>query len=141
MAKVNGFVQNNLFVNDINKEFKFYTEAIGLTVVQGIEAEPEGSPFAYTALLQGGNWKLALKQPNPPFVRPLATGFGLYLGLNHIAILFQGVDEVFERIKQGGGVGEQPAINVDYQYTNSKWLYVRDPEGNRIEIMEPLPRN
>ena len=58
------------------------------------------------------------------------------LGLNHLGIAVADIDQVLERISTSG-LGELfggPSVLPEFE--NNRYAFIRDPEGNLVELME-----
>jgi catechol-2,3-dioxygenase len=118
-----------LFVSDLERAVRFYTEAFGMQVVA---TEPRANA-AFLRLDRSGNHHdlglFGLGSAAPP-KRP---GIGLY----HLAWQVDTIDDLVQArqvlVKHGAYTGES-------SHGATKSLYGADPDGNEFEVMWMLPR-
>jgi catechol 2,3-dioxygenase-like lactoylglutathione lyase family enzyme len=130
-------------VSDIERSVAFYSEHFGLTYIGGNRFEGEtisaqtGLPgtVLQTALLAGPNTIVEFLQYDSPegvsqAPRPCDVGAA------HACIVVQSIDEVLARMRAAGhSPHAQPCALVE----NTRMVYVRDPDGILIELLEPSP--
>ena len=132
MATVNPVRLNHavLFVADLDRAERFYTEVIGMEV---IAREPRANA-AFLRLPRSGNHHdlglFGVGTTAPP-KRP--GGIGLY----HLAWQVDTVDELVEARHVLASAG---ALGGESSHGATKSLYGADPDGNEFEIMWMLPR-
>ena len=132
MATVNPVRLNHavLFVADLGRAERFYTEVIGMEV---IAREPRANA-AFLRLPRSGNHHdlglFGVGTTAPP-KRP--GGIGLY----HLAWQVDTVDELVEARYVLANAG---ALGGESSHGATKSLYGADPDGNEFEIMWMLPR-
>lgn len=118
-----------LYVRDLNVSLRFYTEALGL--------ELEGKIFAgRAAVLSGGRTHhelLLVEMGDAP--GPMQ---GRRIGLYHIGWKvgndLSALKQIYERINKAGIVIEGLS-----DHTISQSLYLRDPDGNEVEVYVDNP--
>ena len=138
MANVVGLCQTELYVSSLAKGLEFYSDLLGLNVVEEERASDDDSPFARGVVLEmPDGQRLAIRELAHPFVRPAADGFGQYVGFDHICFAVSGLEEIRDRLRENGVVFESSAITQDMM-TNGRHMFVRDREGNRVELWESL---
>ena len=119
-----------LFVADLGRAERFYTEVIGMEV---IAREPRANA-AFLRLPRSGNHHdlglFGVGASTPP-KRP--GGIGLY----HLAWQVDTVDELVEARHVLADAG---ALGGESSHGATKSLYGIDPDGNEFEVMWMLPR-
>jgi catechol-2,3-dioxygenase len=119
-----------LFVADLARAERFYTEVIGMVVAA---REPRANA-AFLRLPRSGNHHdlglFGVGATAPPR-RP--GGIGLY----HLAWQVDTIDELAEARHVLAGAG---ALGGESSHGATKSLYGADPDGNELEIMWMLPR-
>jgi catechol-2,3-dioxygenase len=120
-----------LFVADLERSVRFYTEVFGMTVVT---REPRANA-AFLRLPRGGNHHdlglFGVGRHAPPKRR---GGIGLY----HLAWQVDTIDELAQArqilVDAGAYTGES-------SHGATKSIYGADPDGNEFEVMWLLPRD
>ncbi len=119
-----------LFVGDLARSVRFYTEVFGMDVVA---REPRANA-AFLRLPRSGNHHdlglFGVGTQAPP-KRP--GGIGLY----HLAWQVDTIDELAEARYVLANAG---ALSGESSHGATKSLYGADPDGNEFEIMWMLPR-
>jgi catechol-2,3-dioxygenase len=132
MATVNPVRLNHavLFVTDLARAERFYTDVIGMTVAA---REPRANA-AFLRLSRSGNhhdlglfWVGAAAPPKR------RGGIGLY----HLAWQVDTIDELAEARRV---LADSGALGGESSHGATKSLYGVDPDGNEFEIMWMLPR-
>lgn len=105
---------------------KFYTEILGLTIVQEVYRKERNS-YKLDLSLQNQYIIELFSFPNPPKrpSRPEAVG------LRHIAFKVDDIDSVCKSLHEKG-VKAEP-IRID-PYTQKKYTFFQDPDGLPIEL-------
>ena len=117
-----------LFVADLDRSIRFYSEALGLQVVD----REDRFQAAFLRLPRSGNHHdLGLFEV--PDKSPRRPGVGLY----HLAWQLDTIDELVEFRDQLVAAG---AYTGESSHGATKSLYGADPDGNQFEIMWMLPR-
>lgn len=117
-----------IICSDYERSKAFYTEILGLTILQEVYRAERQSYKLDLAL--NGNYIIELFSfPNPPTrpSRPEASG------LRHLAFAVQNV-EVAVKSLQAKNVIVEP-IRVD-EYTHKQFTFFADPDGLPIELYE-----
>jgi catechol-2,3-dioxygenase len=119
-----------LFVADLARAERFYTEVIGMVVAA---REPRANAAFLRLPRSGNHHDLGLfgVGANAPAKRP--GGIGLY----HLAWQVDTIDELVEARYVLAGAG---ALGGESSHGATKSLYGADPDGNEFEIMWMLPR-
>jgi catechol-2,3-dioxygenase len=119
-----------LFVSDLNRSLRFWTEAFGMQVV----AREPRADAAFLRLPRSGNhhdlglFGLGAGQP------PRARGT---VGLYHLAWQVDTIDELEEARMTLARLG---AFTGESSHGATKSVYGIDPDGNEFEVMWMLPR-
>jgi catechol 2,3-dioxygenase-like lactoylglutathione lyase family enzyme len=134
-----------LHVSSLERSARFYVEGLGLRRVQEWRSGPYiGELFArpgvgVSALLlatEGDAFQLELVQVDdpPPAVDPSQAS----PGTAHLA--FSGIDvaEVFDRMMALGYAAlSQPVAPASGPHAGGLLVYLLDPDGNRVELIQP----
>lgn len=117
-----------IICTDYEKSKRFYTEVLGLQVIQEIYREARQSYKLDLAI--GGQYVIELFSfPNPPArpSRPEAAG------LRHLAFAISSVEEGKMHLEAHGVQVEE--IRID-EYTGKKFTFFEDPDGLPMELYE-----
>lgn len=117
-----------IICSDYDKSKKFYTESLGLKVINEVYRSERKSYKCDLAL--NDNYVIELFSfPNPPsrVSRPEATG------LRHLAFEVNNIESVIENLYQKG-IKTEP-VRID-EYTGKKFTFFFDPDQLPIEIYE-----
>lgn len=117
-----------IICSDYERSKKFYTELLGLTIIQEEYRESRDSYKLDLAL--NGHYIIELFSfPNPPkrTSRPEAVG------LRHIAFAVSDISKEVQHLQQAGVAVE--AIRTD-ALTNRQFTFFEDPDGLPIELYE-----
>ena len=109
-------------VKDLEKSFHFYHEVLGLPVVRRIG--PEANPRI--VFLQG----LELSRAGP---EEESSG-----GFSHLGLEVSNIEAVYEELKEKGVPFDVPVREIRFEDEGKavKIAFFRDPDGNRIELVE-----
>ncbi|WP_344313695.1 VOC family protein [Fodinicola feengrottensis] len=127
----------SLSVADLNAQRAWYQRALGLHEV--IEEFQLDEPAVRTVVLRSGSGvrleliERAGASRNRDYVDPLDAASTL--GFGHWAVSVRDLDAAFAAIVAAGGVGVWPP--VDAVQPGARFAYVKDPEGNLIELIQP----
>jgi len=128
MLKLNRVHHIAVICSDYERSKRFYTEAIGLTILQEVYRKERNS---YKLDLEvGGQYQIELfsfPDPPPRPSRPEAAG------LRHIAFEVDDIDEAVRHI-QSHNIFIEP-IRVD-EFTGKRFTFFADPDGLPIEFYE-----
>jgi catechol 2,3-dioxygenase-like lactoylglutathione lyase family enzyme len=129
----------SLSVADLAAQRRWYQEALGFTEV--IEQYEIPEPPVRTAVLQAGNGvrieliERAGSARVEEYGDPLDTLRGQ--GYGHWALEVDDLDSAYERLN---GLGAQPVWPpADAVRPGARFAYVKDPEGNLVELIQPAP--
>jgi glyoxylase I family protein len=128
MLALKGIHHIAIICSDYKKSKTFYTETLGLTIIQEMYRQERASYKLDLAL--NGQYIIELFSfPNPPqrLSRPEATG------IRHLAFEVENIDAAIEILKNKTVVVE--AIRID-ELTNKQFTFFFDPDGLPIELYE-----
>lgn len=132
-----------LVVRNLERAVEFY-EALGFRIARRME---EHGPFFETLLGFHGAAAVTVKlsAPDGSIVELLDFGSSATLvperslretGLTHLALTVSGLDQLYEALRNKGAVfNSAPQVSPDGAV---KVCFCRDPEGNWLELVEPL---
>lgn len=120
-----------LFVSDLDRASRFYTEVLGFEV---IAEEPRANARFLRASGSDNHHDLGLFGLGPGATRPPTRGVGLY----HLAWQVPTIDDLAEARSHITGAG---ALTGQSSHGATKSVYGVDPDGNEFEIMWLLPRD
>ena len=117
-----------IICSDYQKSKHFYTEILGLEILQEVYREERDS-YKLDLALQNNYCIELFSFPNPPHrvSRPEASG------LRHLAFAVSDIEKEIEKLKQYQ-INAEP-IRVD-EYTQRKFTFFEDPDGLPIELYE-----
>jgi lactoylglutathione lyase len=133
MTHNHGLLHINLNVSDVFRSVRFYTEALGFTVVtDGKETIDFGNGpelhHQVVLTVPGSRTLLALScSPSSP----VAQG-----GMNHMGLVIDtddAVRELTQRVTQFGGIVQKQGMREEAGIAEA-FAYVRDPDGYAIEL-------
>lgn len=128
MSNIKGVHHIAIICSDYEQTKKFYTEILGLTIVQEIYREERDSYKLDLAI--GDTYVIEIFSfPDPP-QRPSQPEAA---GLRHIAFAVENVEETVAKLKPYGIIAE--AIRID-QFTGKKFTFIADPDNLPIEFYE-----
>lgn len=111
-----------LRVKDLKKVYDFYHKVLGLTVVRitGTEDNPR---------------RVTLEGLELSPIRPLSEDTE---GFSHVGFEVSNIEKIYEELKQKGVLFDMPVrdIKMEAEKKAVKILFFRDPDGNRIELVE-----
>jgi len=117
-------------VRDLDRSLKFYTDVLGLREVKrGTQYEIGGGIWV---LLRDEKSNQRLELNWYPKNSPFAVEYLPGEGLDHIGFLVDNVREKFKELVAKGAVPTE----VDPKKTGGWVAYVKDPDGNWIEIFQ-----
>ena len=126
MAKIKRVGHVVLGVRDPQRSIKFYTEALGMELVNVLEE----MQMAFFSFGERDHDIAVIKVPDD---QPVGSA-----GLAHTALEIEGgqeqLRELYERLKS---YGAQVEFTADHVLTKS--VYFFDPDGNRLEIYYEMP--
>jgi len=135
-------------VSDVDKAAKFYTEAVGMTEVQGFDVSPQLAgdsgltnyhPFKVRVfVLADEPVATHLKLMEIPDAAPKKTDqqyISSSLGYSYLTLLVTDMKASVERAKAAG----VSPVKAPYQLGGNNYLtLLKDPDGNIIELVGPM---
>src|SRR5687768_11032800 len=120
-----------LFVADINRAERFYTEVFAMVVAA---REPRASAVFLRLPRSGNHHDLGLFGVGSSAAPKVRGGVGLY----HLAWQLDTIDELAAARQ---AVAEAGAYTGESSHGATKSVYGADPDGNEFEVMWMLPRD
>ena len=117
-----------IICSDYEVSKKFYTEVLGLTIIQEIYRSERQSYKLDLAL--NGNYVIELFSfPNPPkrVSRPEASG------LRHLAFAVDNLEVIINHLNQNQIISEP--IRID-EFTGKRFTFISDPDDLPVEFYE-----
>ncbi|MDP2917259.1 MAG: VOC family protein [Dehalococcoidia bacterium] len=141
---ITGIHHTGLIVNDLNKLLPFYCDVLGMEVAVdlGLQDGPEvslvmgvpGSKIKIVMLQMAGQIFELIQLLNPAGKPMPDDAKFAQVGHSHVAFRVKDIDEVYASLKQKGVQFVCPPQVIP----ELKFFYLRDPEGNWIEMIQPL---
>lgn len=125
-----------LSVADLDAQRRFYSDALGLDIVEEEFAIPEAQ--VRTAILRGpAGLKIELIERGGSIPQEFADPFdgASVQGYFHWALYVADLEEAFAQMLAAGGrevSAPAPAVRA-----GARFAYVKDPEGNLLELIQP----
>ena len=128
MLKLNRIHHIAIICSDYEKSKHFYSEILGLKILQGVYREQRNS---YKLDLEVGNqYQIEFFSfPNPP-ARPSQPEA---VGLRHLAFEVDNIDDAVNHLR-ATGVSVEP-VRTD-EFTGKRFTFFADPDGLPIEFYE-----
>lgn len=128
MLSLNKIHHIAIICSDYQKSKAFYTEVLGLTIIQEIYRE-ERQSYKLDLALNGIYTIELFSFPNPPkrISRPEATG------MRHLAFEVDDLDETVSFLSSKNIASE--AIRID-EFTGKRFTFIADPDNLPIEFYE-----
>ena len=133
MARSYGLLHVNLNVSDLSRSVRFYTQALGITVVSEAEETVDfgaGPELLHQVILTVPQTCTLLVLTAAPSL-PVGPG-----GLNHVGLVLdsdEGVTEMAQRVTALGGAVHKQGRREGARVAEA-FAYVRDPDGYAIEL-------
>jgi glyoxylase I family protein len=123
-----GFHHAAIICSDYQRSKEFYTEVLGLTIIDE-NYRKERESYKLDLALPNGNQIELFSFPEPPMrpSQPEATG------LRHLAFVVPSVEDMTKYLVSKGVDVE--AIRTD-EYTGKKFTFFKDPDGLPLELYE-----
>jgi len=148
MASVS-FSHSGLCVSDLEAALRFYTEGLGFTVAEGYDVGdevadtlevPHGVSLRSQMIVKDGT-KIELLGWTSPAVHGTPSETRNQLGLTHLSFEVQDMAAVEARlVALGATVIESTRTHIDMGVATLDLLFLADPDGTRIELMETIVR-
>jgi len=147
---IQGFSHVGICVTDLDRSIRFYTEVFGFVVLYQLDFE--NNEVAAT-MEQEGTFRSAMLIRDDIRVELLqwvdveTTGSGqrkpmTELGFTHLSFRVEDVDGLTQAIVAAGGqlVESTRTVLGDVEDpTSGRFIYLTDPDGTRIELMQNVP--
>ncbi len=145
-----GFSHIGICVTDIERSRRFYVDVLGFTPLYALDltddevaATMEQSGTFRSAMLLRDDLRIELLQ----WVDVPVTGSGerkpmTGLGFTHLSFRVDAIDELSDAVRAAGGAVHDQTLSVldpGDGTPPTRLLYVTDPDGTRIELMENVP--
>jgi catechol 2,3-dioxygenase-like lactoylglutathione lyase family enzyme len=136
----------NVVVEDIDAIKSFYTDVVGLKIKDEFEiSEPQLSRGLGVddAKLKVIFWHIPESETTiemVEYVSPTSVGVDKQttnrLGYGHLAFTVADIDSVYDELTARGAAFVSPPVTVA---GGVRFCFFKDPEGNILEIIQPLP--
>lgn len=130
--KMEGFAHIGLFVNDIERSLKFYTEKLNFKLIwESVNQCDDGDVLV--KFIQNGDSVIELVQ----FPKPIQREDGWF---DHIAMNVEDIDAVIAELEKTGIAFEEGSYTHAPQTfeKGSKWVMFRGPDNEHLELNERL---
>ena len=148
MKAINGIAHIGITVEDLERSVTFYRENFGFDYLRGAhftqpffaqneslyELPPE-STQCHTAVLVSPDKGIQLELFRFSHHRPPEPIPWNRSGITHLAFVTDDVPAMAEQLRENGVVF---CMNIGVRPDGGRWVFIRDPDGNLIEIMEPF---
>lgn len=150
LVAIQGFSHIGICVTDIERSTRFYVDVFGFAELYAMDmtgdevAATMEQPGAFrSAMLLRGDVRLELLQ----WIDVATTGSGerkamTELGFTHLSFRVDDIDELSAAVEAAGGTVHAHTLTVlgdEGDSVRTKLLYLTDPDGTRIELMENVP--
>jgi lactoylglutathione lyase len=130
-GKITGLGHIGVFVEDIDRSIKFYTEVLGFELYEKAEV-PEDGGVTICAFIRNGSCVVELVQK--PGAQPRTDG-----PVDHIAMAVDDVDAVMAHLKKHGIVFETDGpVHLPMIFDGVRFACFRGPDGEHLEICQVL---
>ncbi len=132
-------------VSDYDKSFRFYTEGLGFQPAEGFEIRDALAPLAEveppvrcrSQMLVNGPAKIELLGWKTPSAEGFASTSRRQIGLTHLCVYVDDLRAVERRLVElGGSALEHTRLHVPMPEGAMDVLFLADPDGIRIELVE-----
>ncbi|MCL2220755.1 MAG: VOC family protein [Oscillospiraceae bacterium] len=133
MAKITGLAHVGVFVKDIKRSQKFYTEVLGFKTRWECEFT-EGDNTYTICIVENGNLVIELVKMKYPDER---TGNGV---VGHIAMLVDDLEGMIEQLNTHNIKfdTDAPVHKSNMLENGSKWIFFRGPDDEHLELTQIL---
>ena len=147
---IQGFSHIGICVTDLDRSTRFYVDVLGFSQLYAMDmtggevaATMEQAGSFRSAMLLRGDVRVELLQ----WLDVPTTGSGerkamTELGFTHLSFRVDDIDELTEAVRAAGGEVHEQTLTVlgdPGDAAATKLLYLTDPDGTRIELMENVP--
>jgi lactoylglutathione lyase len=133
VPEATGLAHVGIFVSDVERSKKFYKDTLGLELIEQCSFDDSGNNFT-CAFMKKGSVCLELVQKKPAWGE-LKDGV-----TDHVAFAVNDVD-AFRKVLEGKGIkfeSEQQAFCKDMFPHGTKWVFIRGPDNEHIELNQML---
>lgn len=121
-------VYTGIRVTDLEKSIQFYTKVLGMEIVDRSTVEAaNGKVVDLRTSPDGPYLELNYYEKGSDYDTPYFPGEGL----DHLAFR---VDDLGKAADEASEAGHPVVLEV--RGKTSRWIYIKDPDGNYIELME-----
>ena len=133
-------------VTDINRSIAFWQDVLGFEVSHRVRhegalaSEVTGVPGAEIsiAVLKAPGHRIEVLQYHAPPERTRAHARPCDVGSVHVALMVDNLDAALEMIARSGwNAAGKPQTLVEGPNAGRRVIYVRDPDGTTVELMQP----
>ena len=121
----NDAIEVGIVVRDSEKSLAFYRDVLGLEYLGDLTF-----PGNHMWRFQAGGSVVKLLAQDPPAAEPPAEPTA---GFSYLSLFVSNLDELVDEV---AGAGCEIAIPVTEFQPGARFAFVRDPEGNRIELLD-----
>ena len=142
---ISGLHHVNVVVSDTERAKAFYTEVLGLTVAEEVEAAedelsrglgvPDAKLRATFLNLPNSTTQIEMIEYLAPDAAPLTPGLSANrVGYGHVAFQVDDIDAEYERISAHGVTWVSTPVTLE---GGLRFCWFNDPDGNTVEIIQP----
>lgn len=151
MIAVRAVLHTSMVARDLDRVASFYTGVLGAQLLKLIDIDtpdfgrgvglPGASARIAHLLLAGGALVLEIIQYRDPVAAAQEAGAANVPGFRHLAFQVDDMSAAFRRVGELGVAteSEKPVTVTTTSAQGIQFLYIRDPEGNLIELIQ-LPQ-
>ena len=121
----NDAIEIGIVIRDSEKSLAFYRDVLGLEYLGDLEF-----PGNHMWRFQAGGSVVKLLEQDPPATAAPAEPTA---GFNYLSLFVSNLDELVDEV---AAAGCEIAIPVTEFQPGARFAFVRDPEGNRIELLD-----
>lgn len=145
--KLKGFVHSGITVKDLKRSIDFYENSLGLELVR---LQTNDKPYIYDLVNIQGLEKIELaflQTPDGQIVELLeyhgetikdGSSLHSHYGTGHICLHVENLDAMYEHLQRRNTdiISEHVVQITSGRHAGSKAIYLRDPDGYVIEVLE-----
>jgi catechol 2,3-dioxygenase-like lactoylglutathione lyase family enzyme len=147
---MSGLDHIGLTVSDIERSLEFWRDLLGCTetgrgVVEWEHLDRlvaiDDTRIEWVELRFGDGQKIELQQYHRPPGTPVPGGTENEPGRSHVGLRVEGLEDLFDRLHAAGvrSRSARPVTLARGSYAGWRAVYVLDPDGYGIELMQPPP--